>query len=181
MNGMDAQQLATIAQGLAVLRVKPSDAYTHQLVAAAGQLLPSFSPSGLGMLAYALTLLGVRPSAAWRRAFVVTAGRSLHRSSAQNLCCVAMVLAWWREEPGAAWWGQFFATDEGLLRRGSHCAQVCAWLNQGRLVGTMHCVLLCVNQSAAAQQALSPEPFSSHPFTNCRAWASQPAALPRLA
>lgn len=43
---MDAQQISTITQSIAVFRVKPSDAYLQQLLAAIGQLLPSFSWNG---------------------------------------------------------------------------------------------------------------------------------------
>jgi hypothetical protein len=123
MPSMDPQQLATILQSLAALRIKPADVYMQQLLAAAGRLLPSFSPDGLGMTAYALTLLGAAPRSAWRRAFVSAMAAALDGCSGHNLACFAMLLAFWRTDPGAAWWGGYFAACNGALGRGGFTPQ----------------------------------------------------------
>lgn len=121
---MGPQELATVANALARLRVKPSDAYLAALLAASEQLLPSFPPEALGMLSAALAHLGGRPPAAWRRAFAPAAAARLGDCSARNLASLAAALARWRDDPGRRWWAAFFGASEAVMLRGGFCAQV---------------------------------------------------------
>jgi hypothetical protein len=121
---MGAQQISTIAQALAALRVKPSDAFTAQLLGAAGRLLPSFEPEGLGMLAFAVVELGAHPPAPWRRAFLAAAAHALPRCSSHNLASFVVLLARWQLDPGRAWWGRFFAATGAAMAAGAYSPQV---------------------------------------------------------
>jgi hypothetical protein len=124
---MSPQELAVIAQALAALRVQPADAYTQRLLAAAGQLLPSFTPDGLGMLAYSVAVLGADPPPAWRGALLSVAFRALIGGgcSARNLACLGLLLARWRADPGPQWWDAYFGASAAVMRRRGYCAQVC--------------------------------------------------------
>lgn len=171
---MCAQEVATVAQALAALRVKPSDAYASALFAAAARQLPAFTPDGLGMLAYAAALLNAPPPPGWRAAFVAAAGRALPRCSAHNLACLSMLLARWLHDPGPAWWTAFFQAGEQLMAADAFTAQVGRFAH-ALAPSAFHNVHLGTGVGAPAihTSRMLGAPPSSSPL---RAWASLPAA-----
>jgi hypothetical protein len=160
---MDAQQLSTVAQAVATLRVKPSDAFTSRLLSAARQLLHIFTPEGLGMLSYAIVIFGARPPAPWRHAFLVAAAAALPRCSSHNLASFCVLLARWQLDPGPAWWGRFFSAGEVCMAAGGYSAQVrgasgtsAQWRASSETLGAPRARHRCKGRAPAIAASASP-------------------------